>query len=186
MRKWIILVVLMTLLGAACGDDAGAGDAVTTASTSSTVAGMQGADPAGDGGGELEPGTDDVGEEEPADTDPSIGEDTPLITPEDEKDVPETTVPGPEEPGTIDPGLQPYIDIAVADLAQRLGIDASNIAVVSAEVTVWNDASLGCPEPGMNYAQVLEDGSLIVLEAQGTAYRYHSGGFRQPFLCESS
>ena len=50
----------------------------------------------------------------------------------------------------IDPGLQPYIDIAVDDLATRLAAD----------------------------------GALIILELDGTEYRYHAGGSRAPFLCE--
>jgi hypothetical protein len=84
----------------------------------------------------------------------------------------------------IDPGLRPYIDIAVADLAQRLSIDAAEISVASATLQQWSDSSLGCPEPGRQYAQVVTDGSLIVLGAGGKEYRYHAGGSRPPFLCE--
>jgi hypothetical protein len=84
----------------------------------------------------------------------------------------------------IDPGLKPYIDTAVADLAQRLSIEASGISVTSASLQVWSDSSLGCPEPGRQYAQVSTDGSLIVLEADGRSYAYHAGGSRTPFLCE--
>ena len=84
----------------------------------------------------------------------------------------------------IDPGLQPYIDIAVADLAQRLSIDATAVDVVSATLAEWPDSGLGCPQPGMQYAQVSTDGSLIVLTANNKTYRYHSGGSRAPFLCE--
>lgn len=84
----------------------------------------------------------------------------------------------------IDPGLKPYIDIAVADLAQRLTLDASAIEVSSATLVEWPDSSLGCPQPGMQYAQMLTDGARIVLNARGKQYRYHAGGSRMPFLCE--
>ena len=84
----------------------------------------------------------------------------------------------------IDPGLQPYIDIAVADLAKRLSIDATDVGVTSATLEVWSDSSLGCPQPDQQYAQVETDGSLIVLTANGKTYRYHAGGSRTPFLCE--
>jgi hypothetical protein len=87
--------------------------------------------------------------------------------------------------GTVDPGLQPYIDMATSDLAQRLSIDGDQIAVVSAELKTWPDSSLGCPQPGMQYAQVMTDGALIVLRAAAKEYRYHAGGSRPPFLCES-
>jgi hypothetical protein len=84
----------------------------------------------------------------------------------------------------IDPGLQPYIDLAVADLAGRLQMESSAIVTRSAVLMVWPDASLGCPQPGMQYAQVQTDGSQIVLEADGVAYEYHAGGSATPFLCE--
>ncbi len=84
----------------------------------------------------------------------------------------------------IDVGLQPFIDIAVADLAERLSVDAADIAVTSATLEVWSDSSLGCPQPDQQYAQVETDGSLIVLTADGKTYRYHAGGSRTPFLCE--
>ncbi|HYR20975.1 MAG TPA: hypothetical protein VEQ15_15870, partial [Myxococcales bacterium] len=38
----------------------------------------------------------------------------------------------------------------------------------------WPDTSLGCPKPGMSYAQVVTRGFLIELEAAGKSYRYHS------------
>lgn len=88
--------------------------------------------------------------------------------------------------GPIDPGLGPYVDIAVADLAQRLGVDAGQITVESATLKQWPDSSLGCPQPGMQYAQVLTDGALIVLAADGKTYKYHAGGSRPPFYCEGS
>ena len=86
----------------------------------------------------------------------------------------------------IDPGLKPYTDLAVADLAQRLAIDPSAITVESATLVEWPDSSLGCPQPGMQYAQVQTDGSQFVLSAGGRQYRYHAGGSRQPFLCEAT
>jgi hypothetical protein len=98
-----------------------------------------------------------------------------------------TTAPEGSTPVTseqIDPGLKPYIDIAVADLAQRLSIEASDISVASATLQQWSDSSLGCPEPGRQYAQVVTDGALIMLAAGGKEYRYHAGGSRPPFLCE--
>ena len=70
------------------------------------------------------------------------------------------------------------------DLAKRLGIDPGEISVVSAEEVTWSDASIGCPKPGMMYAQVLTPGSRIVLEANGKRYEYHAAAGKTPFLCE--
>ena len=81
----------------------------------------------------------------------------------------------------VDPAAQP----AVTDLAARLGVDESAITVVSVEEVTWPDGSLGCPEPGMMYSQALEDGTLIVLDVDGTIYEYHGGAGRDPFYCEN-
>jgi hypothetical protein len=67
-----------------------------------------------------------------------------------------------------------------------LSIELNTIDVSSAVLVSWPDSSLGCPQPGMQYAQVATDGSLITLSAAGKTYRYHSGGSRTPFLCEAS
>ena len=96
--------------------------------------------------------------------------------------LPPPVVPGGDE--TIDPNLQPLIDMAVADLAGRLGVGVAEIEVLSAYLVVWPDSSLGCPQPGMQYLQVLTDGSLILLGSGGAVYRYHAGGNQyEPFLC---
>ena len=85
-----------------------------------------------------------------------------------------------------DAGLQDLIDKAIADLTNRLSIPAVEITVLEATPVVWPDASLGCPQPGMVYIQVPEDGLLIRLQAGGQIYEYHSGGIRDPFLCEKT
>ena len=84
----------------------------------------------------------------------------------------------------VEPGLQPYITMAVDDLSRRLSIEPASVEVRSASLVSWSDGSFGCPRPGMRYAQVPSDGSVIELAVDGTIYRYHSGGSRTPFLCE--
>ena len=90
----------------------------------------------------------------------------------------------PEPLSYVDPNLEPLIALATVDLAERLGIPAEEIALISAEAVVWPDASLGCPQPDMLYRQVPVDGALIILQAGEREYAYHSGGSREPFLCE--
>ena len=97
------------------------------------------------------------------------------------------TKPIPVQPlypsGEVDPGLQPYIDLATRDLAGLLGVQASAISPRAAVLVVWPDASVGCPTPGMRYPQVPTDGSIIELEHDGSVYRYHAGGSLPPFQC---
>jgi hypothetical protein len=79
---------------------------------------------------------------------------------------------------------QPSVRLASADLAQRLGLASEAIKLVSAEEVEWSDASLGCPQPGMMYAQVITPGFLVVLEAGGQTYEYHTDMGRFAVLCE--
>lgn len=92
--------------------------------------------------------------------------------------------PGSEE--AIDPLMEPLIQMAREDLAERLGVAEDQIEVLEARAVVWPDASLGCPQPGMAYIQIPFDGGLIRLEAGGQEYNYHTGGNDGPFLCEPS
>jgi hypothetical protein len=90
----------------------------------------------------------------------------------------------PTAPSPIEHELDTLIQSAKEDLAQRLSIIVEQIEVVEARSVVWPDASLGCPQPGMQYKQVPYDGALIRLRAEGRVYDYHSGGARGLFLCE--
>jgi hypothetical protein len=90
----------------------------------------------------------------------------------------------PEMAREVEPGLEPLVNQAKEDLAQRLSISVDQIAVLEARSVVWPNAALGCPQPGMKYRQVPMDGALIRLAVDGKVYEYHSGGGRDPFLCE--
>ncbi len=92
--------------------------------------------------------------------------------------------PTPITPGQLDLTRLPQVAQAKADLAQRLDISEEAIQVVTVEEVIWPDGSLGCPQPGIEYPQVPQDGLRIVLEVAGKRYEYHSGGVRPPFLCE--
>lgn len=84
----------------------------------------------------------------------------------------------------IAPGLERLVNMAKEDLVQRLTIPTEEIELVEAKAVVWPDSSLGCPQPGMSYLQVLEEGALIIVRARGNDYEYHAGGDRGLFLCE--
>jgi hypothetical protein len=83
---------------------------------------------------------------------------------------------------TVPPSAQQVVQLAKEDLARRLDLPPEAIEVVSVEEVDWPDTSLGCPEPGMMYAQVITPGFQVVLEAEGQMYEYHTGG-RQLVLC---
>jgi len=82
------------------------------------------------------------------------------------------------------PGLEALVTQAREDLTRRLGIDEGEVDFVGIQAVVWPDGALGCPQPGVVYAQVQQEGVLIRLRADKRIYPYHSGGGTPPFLCQ--
>ncbi len=80
------------------------------------------------------------------------------------------TLPTQSRPADADAAVR----AATNDLASRLKIAPENVQVVSVEATDWSDTSLGCPQPGMFYAQVITLGYRIVLSAEGNQVEYHA------------
>jgi len=52
------------------------------------------------------------------------------------------------------------LDRILIETAKLANILREQLVIVRAESVVWNDGSLGCPEPGMEYAQALVNGLL--------------------------
>jgi len=75
---------------------------------------------------------------------------------------------------------------AQADLAARLNVANDRIAIVSVEFVQWRDSSLGCPQRGMMYLQVITPGYRILLQGGEKLYEYHSAqGRDRAVLCKS-
>lgn len=96
----------------------------------------------------------------------------------------EPTVP-PREPATaptetVGPEAR-WVEMAKADLQKRLG-EGKTITVKSVEATEFRDTSLGVPEKGRMYAQVITPGYIIKLAADGAVYTYHAGGGRVVYV----
>lgn len=64
--------------------------------------------------------------------------------------------------------------VARRDLAGRLGVEESQVIIAGAEKTTFSDASLGCPEPGEDYAQGDRDGYVLRLRQGSRNYSYHT------------
>ncbi len=80
----------------------------------------------------------------------------------------------------------PGLEAALADLSARVGrpVTLADLQSWSFEVKVFPDASLGCPQPGQMYAQVLTNGTQFILSYQGTSYDYRvSADGRIVVLC---
>lgn len=109
--------------------------------------------------------------------------------PEPEPEV----APAPEQPPAAEPTLAPTGDAddaaddapaadadrnvfaaVIADAAAVLGVDAAAVELVEVTETEWPDASLGCPDPGAMYAQVITPGFRVILQAAGETLEYHT------------
>jgi hypothetical protein len=89
--------------------------------------------------------------------------------------VPPTAAAAPETT-PLAPEAEDSAAKAQEDLGQRLNAGADSITIVSAEAHTWGDASLGLPEPGKVYAQMLTSGYIVTLYASGKTYVYHVAG----------
>ncbi|MBM2842793.1 MAG: hypothetical protein HW404_630 [Anaerolineales bacterium] len=84
--------------------------------------------------------------------------------------APTATVPDPE-------------GIARTALSSWLGVPEQRVQVVLVEPIEWPDASLGCPQPGLAYAQVVTPGYRFTLDAGGTSYFVHTDLSNSVVLC---
>jgi hypothetical protein len=76
--------------------------------------------------------------------------------------------------GETIPEYSPVVDMAKKDLAEKLNLQVENIQLVKQEAVDWPDSSLGYPEEGMMYSQVITPGFRTILKANGKLYEYHS------------
>jgi hypothetical protein len=65
------------------------------------------------------------------------------------------------------------VDLAMTDLAANLDLSVDQVTPQAVEAYTFPDTSLGLPQAGMMYAQVLTPGYIITLEADGQTYTYH-------------
>jgi len=88
-------------------------------------------------------------------------------------------------PAPLTSDLQNLIDKAREHLAERLTISIDQVNFIGAYDVTWPDSSLGCPQEGMNYAQVLTPGYLIQLDYEAIQYDYHSDKSTRVVYCEN-
>lgn len=127
---------------------------------------------------------------------PSVNTETPMpanTPPADESQPPQ---PAPTPPLRL-PALVPptplpitgeatplVLDQIIADVMQRSGAERQAVVILRDEAVTWPDGSLGCPQPGMAYPQVLIDGFWVVLRIGDTEYDYRADDRGRFILCE--
>jgi hypothetical protein len=108
----------------------------------------------------------------------------PTVQPETEERTMTPTPPGEATEAKLPSEAEEAVQLAQEDLRQRLDLAPEAIRLVSVEAVDWPDTSLGCPEPGMMYAQVITPGFRVVLEAERETYEYHTHQGRVVVLCD--
>lgn len=90
--------------------------------------------------------------------------------------------------GTLSPARnEVVVQKAIQELAGRLGISPAEIQVIEFKPDEFPAGDLGCPQPGVKPPPIpaLVTGQVIVLEARGARYIYHTHALEVRF-CGSS
>jgi hypothetical protein len=86
----------------------------------------------------------------------------------------ENTPMAPALPTPYSTDVQSLIETAKADLVKRFSIPAAGISAAEVFEVTWPDSGLGCSQTGMESAQVMTPGYLILLEYNNNKYEYHA------------
>jgi len=78
---------------------------------------------------------------------------------------------------------QGIVDSILSETARLAKVRREQLVIVRAESVVWNDGSLGCPEPGMMYTQAFVNGYWVVIDAAGQNYDFRVGSRGNFRLC---
>ena len=96
--------------------------------------------------------------------------------------APPTRIPDPQEAVLAPAGEQVSTTAiprevrraVVADAAKRFNVAESAVVLTRAEQVTWPDGSLGCPEPGRMYTQMLVDGFRVSAKTTEGELLYHT------------
>lgn len=61
------------------------------------------------------------------------------------------------------------VQTALQTAADALGVSTDDLSVVAAEQRDWPDSSLGCPQPGLAYSQIVTPGWLVTVDTSNGA-----------------
>ena len=96
--------------------------------------------------------------------------------------APPTRIPSPEDISMLPAGKAVPTTVVprevrravVADAAKRFKVAESSVVLTRAEQVDWPDGSLGCPEPGRVYTQMLVAGFRVVAKTAAGEMLYHT------------
>jgi len=86
----------------------------------------------------------------------------------------------------VPPESAAAVDAAMADAANHLGVSTDALRLEQVQVREWSDSSLGCPQPGQLYSQVVTPGYLIVITSGSRQLEYHTDERTRVTLCRET
>jgi hypothetical protein len=69
------------------------------------------------------------------------------------------------------------------DAARRFGVGSNDVVLSNAEQVAWPDGSLGCPEPGQMYTQMIVPGYRLVASTTRGKLAYHTDQGERVIAC---
>jgi hypothetical protein len=107
--------------------------------------------------------------------------------------TPPTPTPGPAMTpsasgarSVVPPESAAVVDAALVDGASHLNVRRDTLRVDRVESRDWPDASLGCPQPGLLYSQVVTPGYLVVIASDSHQLEYHTDSRSRVILCSET
>lgn len=79
----------------------------------------------------------------------------------------------------------PAVAAAIALFAAQAGLQPDQVQLRQVERVTWPDGSLGCPQPGQMYAQMLVEGYRVALEGAGQSAEVHTDLRGRAVTCPS-
>jgi hypothetical protein len=79
--------------------------------------------------------------------------------------------------------VPPVVQAAIRTAAEDEGVEVSSVELLEFGQVEWSDSSLGCPQPGQFYAQVIVPGYLVRVSVDGNEIEYHTDMNRQIVRC---
>ena len=74
--------------------------------------------------------------------------------------------------------------VAISTVAAQTGLAPDQLNIISSEAVNFSDASLGCPQPGMAYPQVITPGYRVLVEGGGQNFDVRVSG-RRGRICDA-
>jgi hypothetical protein len=97
-----------------------------------------------------------------------------------------TTPPVSGATSVVPPQSAAVVDAALTDAASHLNVSRDTLRVDQVESRDWPDSSLGCPQPGELYSQVVTPGFEVMIASGSHRLEYHTDTRSRVTLCSET